>query len=103
MAGMADRKDKTWIEADILRGPSPSGLFQRYVVASLYNPRDSTRAGLEPVQSITIATPHSGMRGSKSVCFRMPSRGEAISPVGGLSLKLKFFFFFLSPQLNQML
>ncbi|XP_024365990.1 uncharacterized protein [Physcomitrium patens] len=46
---------------------SLGGLFQRYAIANLYNARDSTIAGLEPVQFVTIATPHLGMRGSKSL------------------------------------
>ena len=49
MAGMADRKDKTSIEVDILCGPSLGSLFQHYIVANLYNPRNSTIAGLELV------------------------------------------------------
>jgi len=48
---------------------SLGGLFQRYAIANLYNPNDSTIAGLEPIQFVTIATPHLGMRGSKSVCY----------------------------------
>lgn len=46
---------------------SLGGLFQRYAIGDLYKTEDSTIAGLEPVTFITMATPHLGMRGSKSV------------------------------------
>ncbi|KAG0619021.1 hypothetical protein M758_4G109300 [Ceratodon purpureus] len=71
---------------------SLGGLFQRYAVASLYNPKDSTIAGLEPVQFVTIATPHLGMRGSKSLpmAFGMPVLEElaAIFTVGRTARQL---------------
>lgn len=47
---------------------SLGGLFQRYAIADLYKSGDSSIAGLDPVTFITMATPHLGMRGSKSVC-----------------------------------
>jgi hypothetical protein len=46
---------------------SLGGLFQRYAIGDLYKSGDSTIAGLEPVTFVTMATPHLGMRGSKSV------------------------------------
>lgn len=62
---------------------SLGGLFQRYAVASLYNPRDSTIAGLEPVQFVTIATPHLGMRGSKSVVCSVVVTGQIATATNG--------------------
>lgn len=68
---------------------SLGGLFARYAVAVLYKANDSSTAqsndvansengssrqgliaGLEPINFITLATPHLGVRGKKQVCLR---------------------------------
>lgn len=58
---------------------SVGGLVARYAIGRLYrpsskgNPEDlstkATIAGLEPVNFITVATPHLGSRGNKQVVF----------------------------------
>lgn len=72
---------------------SLGGLFARYAVAMLYKPNNSVEqqneydssltaipkslcfsnggsiAGLEPINFITLATPHLGVRGKKQVCY----------------------------------
>lgn len=73
---------------------SLGGLFARYAIAILYTTNDSSRdqskdfayrengasktefsfrrgliAGLNPINFITLATPHLGVRGKKQVCF----------------------------------
>lgn len=75
---------------------SLGGLFARYAVAVLYSPNSlnsanstmpnsqteysskrGTIAGLEPINFITLATPHLGVRGRKQVC----SEGHIIPPL----------------------
>lgn len=61
---------------------SLGGLITRYALAVLYSPscdngsdkvNSSKRgmiAGLDPINFITLATPHLGVRGKKQVCSR---------------------------------
>lgn len=81
-------------------GHSLGGLFARYAIAVLYSPdtynsdqpRDPANcmmensqrtdfsrgmiAGLEPVNFITLATPHLGVRGKKQVCSEQSNYGH---------------------------
>ncbi|CAA7402345.1 unnamed protein product [Spirodela intermedia] len=48
---------------------SLGGLFSRYAVAVLHSSESGTIAGLEPINFITLATPHLGVRGKKQLPF----------------------------------
>ncbi|XP_078431147.1 hydrolase-like protein family isoform X2 [Wolffia australiana] len=48
---------------------SLGGLFSRYAVAVLYSPESGTVGGLQPINFITLATPHLGVRGRKQLPF----------------------------------
>lgn len=43
-------------------GNSLGGLYARYAISLLYEPRDKTIAGLRPKTFMTVATPHLGVR-----------------------------------------
>lgn len=46
---------------------SLGGLVARYAVGRLYKHYEAKVAGLEPINFITVATPHLGSRGNKQV------------------------------------
>lgn len=91
---------------------SLGGLIARYAVAVLYTPNvssdqpddiaastatsfetlsnDSSIAGLEAINFITLATPHLGVRGNKQVYFASP-----YSPISYLFFSLSLFSNFL--------
>ncbi|ONK66877.1 uncharacterized protein A4U43_C06F12970 [Asparagus officinalis] len=48
---------------------SLGGLFARYAMAMLYSSDTGKIAGLEPINFITLATPHLGVRGKKQLPF----------------------------------
>lgn len=65
---------------------SLGGLFARYAISVLYTPNDIPKfslvnsqttyslrrgkiAGLEPINFVTLATPHLGVRGKRQVCL----------------------------------
>ncbi|GMP23885.1 hypothetical protein CsSME_00001332 [Camellia sinensis var. sinensis] len=65
---------------------SVGGLVARYVIGKLYRPSrreavegeeesKGTIGGLEPMNFITVATPHLGSRGNKQVCFLLFHHG----------------------------
>eukprot|EP00922_Rhytidocystis_sp_ex-Travisia-forbesii_P063502 GHVS01094471.1.p1 GENE.GHVS01094471.1~~GHVS01094471.1.p1 ORF type:complete len:654 (+),score=183.63 GHVS01094471.1:355-2316(+) len=52
-------------------GFSLGGLIARYVLRGLYNDQDKTVVGLQPLDFITAATPHLGLRAYSSVWRRL--------------------------------